>query len=93
MASSKVTYSVEFEEKISRLFVFRFLWSYIEIWVLLVWTFWILLVSFCHFWHMLILGKRHKGLWQRQLRYQRHVIKWQTYNNCLANGRPDFITE
>jgi len=93
MASSKVSYSVEFESRISRLFIFRSLWMYIEIWVLIVWSLWMLAVGFCHFWYMLILGKRHKGLWQRQLRFQRHVIKWQAYNGFLANGRPDFVTE
>lgn len=93
MASSPVTYNVEFEERISRLFIFRFLWIYIEMWVLFVWMIWIAVLSFIQVLHMFILGKRNKSIWTSQLRFHRHMVKWQAYLNLLSNGRPKFIED
>lgn len=90
---SKLTYSGEYSPKISRWFVFRFLYLFIEIWVMYVWMFWIALVSFVHFWFMLITGTRNQNLWNRQHRFMRHVSKWQAYLNNLVDQRPNWIEE
>ncbi|NOS68178.1 MAG: hypothetical protein HOO67_07535 [Candidatus Peribacteraceae bacterium] len=91
MATSDIKFTVPFEPRISRLFIFRGLWLVVEIWVLLVWSMWYGLIKFVHFWHMLILGKRNKALWNKEMRFARHSLKWQSYLMRLSNGRPEFI--
>lgn len=90
---SQLTYSAEYQETISRLFIFRFFYIFIEIWVLYVWIFWMALVGFVHFWYMLIIGARSRNLWNRQQRFMRHMSKWQAYLNNLVDQRPKWIEE
>ncbi len=91
--SSSVAYSIAFEDRISRWFIFRSLWLFIECWVLMVWGLWFIVVSILHFWYMLILGRRSKDLWDAQMHYFRHTNKWKAYLMKLANGRPKFIED
>ena len=93
MKKSNVTLNVEYSERISRLFIFRFLWIYIEMWVLMVWAMWMGIITFFHFWYMLILGKRHQGMWNRQVRFLRHMTLWQSYLGNYTDQRPDFISK
>ena len=93
MDTSNVTYSVTFEERISRLFIFRFLWIYIEIWVMFVWAIWFNIANVLQFLFMFIMGKRSKTLWDAQMRYMRNMIKWQSYIMAVSNGRPKFIED
>lgn len=86
-------FEADYEEKISRLFIFRFLWMFIEMWVIWVWAMWIGIIEFLHFFYMLILGKRHKTLWEKKHRFFRHLLKWQAYLNTLTDRRPDFIED
>jgi|GEM_PF-2543191 len=88
---STLSYTAEFDDRISRLFIFRKLWLIIEVWVLIVWAIWIAILSFLHFWYMLILGRRSRAIWDKQLRFARHVAKWQGYLSLLINRRPLFI--
>lgn len=88
-----VTLDVGYNDRISRLFIFRPLWWCVELFVVYVWMIWIGLVGFVHFWYMLILGKRQPTLWKKQLRFMRHLTKWQAYMMNLSNERPDFVTE
>jgi len=90
---TEIKLEVPFEEKISRLFIFRFLWIYIAMWPILVWAIWIGLVSFVHFWYMLVLGTRHHGMWSSKIRFFRHVTKWQSYINNYIDQRPKFIED
>lgn len=90
---TELKYEAPYEQKISRLFIFRCLWMWIEMWVLIVWCMWICLVMFVEFWYMLILGKRSKALWNKKLRFMRHVNKWQAYLNALTDKRPQFIED
>jgi hypothetical protein len=92
MAASTV-YSVTFEPKISRWFVFRSLWMVVEIWVMIGWSLWIAIIGFLHFWYMLILGRRNRGFWDMEMHFFRHSIKWQAYLQKLSNGRPKFIED
>ena len=88
-----VKVEVEYSEKISRLFIFRFLWAYIMMWPLMFWAIWLCILNFFHFWYMLFLGKRHKALWQSNVRYYRHLAKWYYYFGKLTDKRPQFIED
>ncbi len=90
-SKSKLNYNAEFNLVISRWSIFRPLLMFVEIWVLYVWMIWIAIISFLHFWYMLIMGKRHQGLWTRQHRFMRHLAKWQAYLTKLIDERPQWI--
>lgn len=91
MAKQELKYEAKFVKKISRLFVFRFLYMVVELPIMMVWGIWIGLVTFVHFWYMLILGRRSKGLWKKQFRLARHVQKWNAYWMVLVDRRPEWI--
>lgn len=90
---TEATVEVPFDPKISRLFVFRFLWMFIEGWVLYVWSLWMAILLFLQFWYQLFTGKRHQGMWNRHLRYFRHMTKWNSYLMWLSDKRPKFIED
>ncbi|HUT21839.1 MAG TPA: DUF4389 domain-containing protein [Candidatus Bipolaricaulota bacterium] len=91
--SSKMQLKVEvpWREKISRLFIFRFLWVFVLVWVLYVWMIWIGLVNFVHFWYMLILGKKHQAMWKKNVRFFKTMTEWNSYLSNLTDERPKFI--
>ena len=88
-----LTYDASFEKKISRLFIFRGLWMFLEMWVIMVWAFWMNIIIGIHFWYMLILGRRSQLLWEKQLRFMRHLAKWQSYLQFLTDKRPDMVSK
>lgn len=90
---SQAQFTAEYSEKISRLFIFRFLWMYIWIFPLAVWGIWIAIISFLHFWYMLFMGKRHKGFWDRTVRFTNYVTKWGSYFKYLTDQRPNFMAD
>lgn len=90
---SDASIHADFDKRISRLFIFRFLLVFIMIWPLYVWMIWIQLLSIFHFFYMLILGKRHEGIWKRKMRFMRHMTKWQMYLMAMTDKRPKFIED
>lgn len=84
---------IPYREEISRLFIFRGLWVLIMMWPLIPWAIWIQMACFLQFWHMLVLGRRHKGLWESKVRFFRHVMKWQSYLMFMTDLRPKFIED
>ena len=90
---SDVSVNPEYSERVSRLFIFRGLWIFIMMWPLYFWAIWASIVMILHFFFMLILGKRHKTLWESTARFFRHVIKWQYYLKGLTDKRPKFIED
>ncbi len=88
-----VSYAAEFSPEISRLFIFRGLTMLVEIWVMYVWMFWISLNHFAQFFIMLFTGTRNEGIWKRQLRFMRHLAKWQAYLMTLTDQRPKWIED
>jgi len=82
---------IPWREKISRLFIFRPLWMIIVMWVFWVWSIWIGLITFVHFWYMLVLGKKNKMLWGKTVRFFRAQTKWNAYLQMMTDKRPDFI--
>jgi len=90
---TEVKVDVEYSERVSRLFIFRFLWVFIMMWPLWLWSIWIGILNLLHFFYMLILGKRSKSLWESNTRFFRHVIKWQYYFKAITDQRPKFIED
>ena len=93
MENTEAKLDIPYTPKISRLFLFRPLWMFIEIWVMYVWVIWIGIIRFLMFWYQLILGKRHDGLWKRNVRFFRHLTKWMAYIQWLTDQRPKFIED
>jgi len=85
---SDVVINEEFSEKISRLFIFRFLWIYPLMFVMIVWGIWINIIEFFHFWYMLILGKRNRTMWEKKVKFFNHITKWQSYFMSITDKRP-----
>lgn len=85
--------NIPYNEKISRLFLFRPLWMVLEIWVIYGWLLWIAVITFLTFFYQLFLGKRPAGMQNRRVRFLRHLIKWQTYLMWLTDKRPKFIED
>ncbi|MFN7160032.1 MAG: DUF4389 domain-containing protein [Candidatus Gracilibacteria bacterium] len=90
---SQAQFNAEFSENISRLFIFRFLWMYIWIFPLAVWGLWIGIISFLQFWYMLFTGKRHRGFWDRTVRFTKYVTKWGAYLKYVTDERPQLIED
>jgi len=90
---TEATVQVPFELKISRLFVFRFLWMFLQIWVLYVWGVWLMILTIGQFFYQLFTGNRHQGLWNRMMRYFRHTTKWNAYFMWLSDKPPKFIED
>lgn len=88
---SDVTYSPQRSSEVNRLFIFRFLWLIIEGPIIYIWTIRYALISIYHIVLMLINGKRDRGLWNRQQRFWRHIIKWKAYTNGIIDRRPLLI--
>jgi len=84
------TTEVPYNEKISRLFIFRFLWVYILIWPMIPMAIYVGIVNFLHFFYQLVLGKRNKGMWELHVRMFKWFVKWQTYLGLMTDKRPGF---
>lgn len=93
MAKSQLNYEPEYSVHISRLFIFRGLWIWVMVWPLIVWAVWIGVMNFLHFWYMLILGKRNEALWKKNVRFVRHLAKWNAYFQFLVDQRPKFVED
>lgn len=87
------TFSANYDEHVSRLFIFRFLWLLIEYRILVVWSVRISIITLIHIIYMLFYGRRNKNLWDRQIRFLRHLLKRQTYIFGVTDKRPDFISK
>lgn len=88
---SKLKYEPEFSENISRLFIFRGFWVFAIIIPVIFWSIWIVIVTFLQFWHMLILGKRHRGLWDMYINFMRYVERWNAYFKFIVDERPNVL--
>ena len=88
--TAALRFELPYEARISRLFIFRSLWMFIEFWVWYAWGLVMFVVYIVHFLYMLFLGRRHRGMWNMQMR---HMMKWQAYLTTLSSGRPKFIED
>jgi len=56
----------------------------------IVYVFWSLVAGLAYvlLWiHILVLGRKHKGLWEFLVNYERYVIRMQSYLLCLTDER------
>jgi len=90
MEKQQVSFEVPFEEKISRLFIFRMFWMFVLVWPFFLIGAWLYIVMLLHFVYMLILGKRQKYLWSQFVRAYTWMIKWQSYFGTMVDSRPKF---
>lgn len=88
---SQAAFAAVYQEDVSRLFIFRFLWLLIEYRILIVWAFFISILMIIHRIYMLIFWKRSHNLRKREVRFRRHIIKRKAYLSGLTDRRPDFI--
>lgn len=88
---SEAVFTATFDPKVSRFFIFRFLWLIIEYRIILVWSIIISIVMILHRLYMLIFWKRLRDLRDMEIRYRRHIIKWKAYLSGTTDKRPDFI--
>jgi len=88
---SQGLYNAQFHKKVSRLFVFRFLRWIIQWPVTVVWAIWYMIITIIHYIQMFIMGKRSKYLWNKQVRFWKHVVAWKSYLNGMTDARPEVI--
>lgn len=86
-----LNFDVPYRETVSRLFIFRFLWAAIVMWV-----FWLRgaivgFVMFFQFWHQLILGRRHRGMWNMMVSFYDYMTRWTMYWNFMIDQRPPIV--
>jgi hypothetical protein len=84
----QVHVDIVFEKKISRLFIFRCLWMPVVIIPFAIAGIWFSLLSFIHFWYMLILGNRSQDIWAHQIHAIRYFAGWQGYLRYFTNSHP-----
>ncbi len=86
-----VRIEVDFQPKISRWFVFRFLWIVPVIVPIVLFSIWFSILSFIHFFYMLVLGERSESIFKKQIEYIQYVLRWQFYFKYFTNERPDVL--
>ncbi|MSR67606.1 DUF4389 domain-containing protein [Candidatus Peribacteria bacterium] len=84
----KVRLEIDFQPKISRWFIFRFLWIIPVIIPLAIYAAWFWLLSFVHFFYMLLLGERSESIFRKQLAFINFGFRWQAYLKYYTNERP-----
>lgn len=86
----QIMLEVPYREKISRLFVFRFLWVYLAMWPIALLGLWIGILKFLEFWYMLFMGKRKESWWMAVKQYFAWIMQWSAYFQLLVDKRPNF---
>lgn len=86
-----VRVDIDFEPKISRLFIFRCLWIPVIAIPFIVFAIWFGILSFVHFFYMLILGKRSRDIYDHQMAFIRYMAGWQGYLKYFTNGHPKVL--
>jgi len=87
---TQVSIEVPFSPRISRLFIFRFFYVFILMFVAIPIGILMGLVGQLHFWYMLILGKRAEFLFDFSKKIYIWGAKWKSYFSCLTDERPGF---
>lgn len=86
-----VTVDIVFESKISRWFIFRFLWIPVIIVPFAIYGIWFGFLSFVHFFYMLVLGQRSRDIFDGQMNVVRYFARWQAYIRYFTNVRPEIL--
>lgn len=88
---SQGIYNAQYHKSISRLFIFRFLWLILQCPIVFIWSIWYAVVTMIHYLIMFIIGKRDKYLWNKQVRFWKHIVAWKSYLHALTDARPAII--
>lgn len=89
--AESVTVDIIYEQKISRVFIFRVLWVPVIILPFVVYGFWFSVLSVLHFVYMLLLGQRSRELFDREMDVVRYLARWQAYLRFFTNVRPSIL--
>jgi hypothetical protein len=87
---TQVSIEVPFSPRISRLFIFRFLYIFILMWPAILILFLVGLANQLHFWYMLILGKRAEFLFDLSKKAYIWGSKWKAYFGALTDEKPGY---
>jgi hypothetical protein len=89
-----VKYDVAFEEKAGRLeLIIRWFWSIPSFIVMVILSIIASIAMFVQFFHILLLGKRHRMLHDLILMYMVYYAKWHTYCSMLTDERNPIMPE
>ncbi len=86
-----VRIEIDFQPKISRWFVVRCLWIVLVIVPLAIYSLWFSLLSFVHFFTMLVLGERNELIFEKQTAFINYALRWQMYLKYFTNERPNVL--
>ena len=81
---------IAYRPTLSRLFIFRILWTVLVVWPMTIIGFWFSILSLGQFLHMLLLGERSEPMWRRQMSCIRYLTAWQLYLHFFTDTRPGF---
>ncbi len=90
---SDLLLNFEFNNTVSRLFIFRPLWLIIQLPLMYFWSIWIVIISIVHYIYMFLMGRRNVSLRDDQTRYMRHIYKWKSYVSGMTDKRPKIIED
>lgn len=86
-----VRIEIDFQPRISRWFIFRFLWIPVIMVQIAVYAIWFGILSFIHFFYMLVLGERSASIFVKQLRFINFAGRWQAYLKYYVNDHPSVL--
>lgn len=89
-----VKYEVTYADKAGRLELFiRWIWMIPSVIVLCLLSIVACIAMFLQFFHILILGKKHKMLFDWTIMYVAYYTKFTTYFHCLTDERNPLMPE
>ncbi len=90
MISREVKELAPYSEKARRIeLVIRWIYGIAIGIIFWLWGIFISILNFIHFWHILILGKRHSSIYRHTRRYINAVAYVDSYLMFLTDARPD----
>lgn len=85
---SKLVMEFEYSERVSRLFIFRFLWTFVFIWPFYLLALFVGFASLFHFVYMFVLGRRQETMWVWSVRFAKWLARWNSYLQASVDERP-----
>lgn len=92
-STNDMTVKADYQEHVSRLFIFRRLRLIIQYFIMIVWSIWITIIFVLQCLHMLLLGKRNANMHARLVRFVAHITKWSSYIMGLTDHRPEILVK
>lgn len=92
-STNDMTVKADYQEHVSRLFIFRRLRLIIQYFIMIVWSTWIMIIFVLQCLHMLLLGRRNANMHARLVRFVAHITKWSSYIMGLTDHRPELFVK